>query len=84
MNHRHWLRIGMSIGGLVLQGVRRRVRAGELLDIRMGDERAQFRVVWAGATGTRRAGELGMERVTAQTFLLDSVLVHCSQAAAAC
>ncbi len=74
----------MSTGGLVLQGVRRRIRAGELLDIRIGDERAQFRVVWAGAAGTRRTGELGMERVTAQTFLLDSVLIHCSQAAAAC
>jgi len=76
--------INMSTGGLVLQGIRRRIRAGELLDIRIGDERAQFRVVWAGAAGTRRAGELGMERVTAQTFLLDSVLIHCSQAAAAC
>ncbi len=76
--------INMSTGGLVLQGIRRRIRAGELLDIRIGDERAQFRVVWAGAAGTRRAGELGMERVTAETFLLDSVLIHCSQAAAAC
>ena len=74
----------MSTGGLVLQGIRRRIRTGELLDIRIGDERAQFRVVWAGTTGTRRAGELGMERVTAQAFLLDSVLAHCSQAAAAC
>src|SRR5438445_1886872 len=50
----------MSTGGLVLQGIRRRIRAGELLDIRMGEERAQFRVVWVGGAGTRRAGELGM------------------------
>jgi len=69
----------MSIGGLVLQGVRRRIRAGELLDVRMGNERAEFRVVWVGAMG-----ELGMQSLTAQVFLPDSVLAHCSQTAAAC
>jgi hypothetical protein len=69
----------MSIGGLVLQGVRRRIRAGELLDVRMGNERAEFRVVWVGAMG-----ELGMQSLTAQVFLPDSVLAHCSQTTAAC
>jgi hypothetical protein len=69
----------MSIGGLVLQGIRRRIRAGELLDVRMGNERAEFRVVWVGAMG-----ELGMQSLTAQAFLPDSVLAHCSQTAAAC
>ena len=76
--------VNMSASGLVLHGVRRRIRAGELLDIRMGDEQAQFRVVWVGCAGTRMAGELGMERVTSQAFIPDSVLAHCSQAAAAC
>lgn len=71
----------MSTGGLVLQGVRRRVREGEILDLRMGDETAQFRVVWVGGTGSTM---LGMERITAQAFLPDSVLAHCSQVAAAC
>ncbi len=74
----------MSASGLVLHGIRRRIRAGELLDVRMGDEKAQFRVVWVGCPGTCRAGELGMQRVSAQAFLPDSVLAHCSQAAAAC
>lgn len=74
----------MSTSGLVLQGVRPRIRAGEIVDIRMGDERAQFRVVWVGGTGTRRAGELGVQRVTAQALLPDSVLAYCSQSAAAC
>ena len=67
----------MSASGLVLQGVRRRIRAGELLDVRMGKTKGEFRVVWVGAMG-----ELGMQSVTAQTFLPDSVLAHCSQAAA--
>ncbi len=69
----------MSASGLVLQGGRRRIRAGELLDVRMGKTKAEFRVVWVGGMG-----ELGLQGVTAQTFLPDSVMVHCSQAAAAC
>jgi hypothetical protein len=71
--------INMSTGGLVLQGIRRRIRAGELLDVRMGRQKAEFRVVWVGASG-----DLGMQSVTAQAFLPDSVLTYCSQAAAAC
>jgi hypothetical protein len=69
----------MSIGGLVLQGIQRRLREGEILDLRMGDETAQFRVVWIGGPGST---VMGMERITAQAFLPDSVLTHCSQAAA--
>jgi hypothetical protein len=71
--------INMSTGGMVLQGIRRRIRAGELLDVRMGKQKAEFRVVWVGATG-----DLGMQSVTAQAFLPDSMLTYCSQAAAAC
>lgn len=69
----------MSAGGLVLQGLVRRVRVGEVLDVRMGQEKAQFRVVWIAANG-----ELGMQRVTSNAFLPGSILVHCAQAAAAC
>ena len=72
----------MSSTGLVLQGIRRRIRAGELLDIRLDNERAQFRVVWIGGIVHRYAGDLGMQRVTEQMFL--PVLAHCAQGAAAC
>ena len=76
----------MSAGGLVIQGVRRKIRTGEILDVRMGDEKAQFRVVWVGSEGS---DEVGLQRMTAPTFLAGSVLggsvlAHCSQAAAAC
>lgn len=67
----------LSAEGLVLQGVSRRLRVGEILDVRMGQEKAQFRVVWVAPTG-----ELGMQRVTAHAFLPSSILVHCAQAAA--
>ena len=71
--------INMSTSGMVLQGVRRRMRAGELLDVRMGKKKAEFRVVWVNA-----AGDLGLQSLTAQAFLPDSVLSYCAQAAAAC
>jgi hypothetical protein len=34
--------INMSAGGIVLQGVRRRMRVGELLDVRMGSHCTRF------------------------------------------
>jgi hypothetical protein len=74
----------LSAGGLVLHGVRRHLRVGELLDIRMERDTAQFRVVWIGGPGTHRAGQMGMQRVMAEAFVPDSVLVHCSQVAALC
>ena len=69
--------INMSTGGLVLQGVRRRIRAGELLDIRIGDERGQFRVVWAGRPGTIEAGELGLERLPEEPYIWDVDPARC-------
>ena len=71
----------MSLGGLVVQGVRRKIRTGEILDVQMGEDKAQFRVVWVGSEGY---GEIGLQRVTPHTFVAHSVLTHCSQAAAAC
>ncbi len=74
----------MSAGGLVLRGVRRRIRIGEVLDVRMDRERVQFRVMWARHQGEYGGGEIGLQKVTAQGFLPDSLLAHCSLAAAAC
>jgi hypothetical protein len=71
----------MSTGGLVVQGVRRKIRTGEILDVQMGEDKAQFRVVWVVSEGT---GEIGLQRVTSHTFVAHSVLTHCAQAAAAC
>ena len=74
----------ISSTGLVLQGIRSRIRAGEVLDIRMGKDQAQFRVVWIGGPTTRHAGEMGLRRLTEHTFFPDSVLTHCSVAAGMC
>lgn len=74
----------MSTGGLVIQGLRRKLRAGELLDVRMGNDKAQYRVVWVGRAGSSRAGEIGMQRVTAQPFFVNSAFMCCTQAAGIC
>ena len=67
----------LSANGLVLHGITRRIRVGEILDIRMGREKAQCRVVWVAPTG-----EVGMQRLSATSFLPGSVLVHCAPASA--
>jgi hypothetical protein len=71
--------INMSASGMVLQGVHRRMRPGELLDVRMGKKKAEFRVVWVNASG-----DMGLQNIATQAFLPDSVLTYCAQAAAAC
>ena len=68
----------------MLHGVRRTLRLGELLDIRIEGQRAQVRVVWIGGQGTQQAGQLGMQKVTSEPIFLVSVLSQCSQAAAVC
>jgi hypothetical protein len=69
----------MSSGGMVVEGVRHRLRPGEVVDVRMGRETAHFRVVWAS-----EKGELGMQALTEQTLVPPHVLIHCSQGASAC
>jgi hypothetical protein len=69
----------MSSSGIVLQGLRRRLRTGDTLDVRMGASQASFRIVWIGDIG-----EVGLQSLTSETFLPKSVLVHCAQAAAIC
>ena len=71
--------VNMSSSGIVLRGVNRRIRIGELLDVRMENCNAQFRLIWVSATG-----DLGLQNLTAETFLPKAVLMHCAQAAAAC
>ena len=72
--------VNMSGGGIVVRGVRRRIRLGELLDVSISGSKAQFRVIWVDADG----GDLGMQNLGTQTFLPKSVLSHCAEAAAAC
>jgi hypothetical protein len=70
----------ISSAGALIQGFRRQVRLGELLEVQLGEERCQFRVVWAGKG--RKSDELGLESVSPETCLWDLNLGRCSQFAA--
>lgn len=72
----------ISSGGALIQGLRRQVRLGEMLEVQLGEEKCQFRVVWVGKPGTRNAGEIGLESVESETCLWDINLRRCNQFAA--
>jgi hypothetical protein len=69
----------MSANGVVVQGLRRRMRLGDSLDLRMGSSKGQFRVIWVG-----EMSEVGLERLTGNSFLPASVMVQFAQPAASC
>ncbi|HWH59679.1 MAG TPA: hypothetical protein VN682_18765 [Terriglobales bacterium] len=69
----------LSANGVVVQGVRRRMRIGESIDVRMGNNKGQFRVIWVGDMS-----ELGLERIGGNSFLPASNLVQFAQSAATC
>ena len=69
----------MSANGVVIQGVRRRMRLGDSLDLRMGTSKGQFRVIWVG-----EMSELGLEGLDANSFLPASAMAQFAQPCASC
>lgn len=69
----------LSANGVVVQGVRRRMRIGETIDVRMGSSKGQFRVIWIG-----EMSELGLEKIAGNSFLPASTLAQFAQPAASC
>ena len=48
----------LSSTGAVIQGMRRQIKPGEILEVQLDEEKAQFRVIWTGMHGTQSAGEM--------------------------
>ena len=69
----------ISGGGAVLQGIRQSIRPGEIVDVQLGRQSAQFRVVWAGKLGTDREGEIGLESLPLEPCIWDVNLDRCVQ-----
>ncbi len=69
----------ISGNGALIQGMRRQVRPGEVLEVQMGQHKAQFRVIWAGVVGSRREGEIGVESLPFEPDIWDVNLRRCSQ-----
>jgi hypothetical protein len=51
----------LSASGAVIQGLRRRVKPGEILEVQTGEGKGQFRVIWVGTIGSRSEGEAGLQ-----------------------
>ena len=69
----------ISRSGASLQGVCRQVRPGQVLEVQLDQQTAEFRVLWVGQTGPSGQGEIGIERVATEPCIFDVDLERCSQ-----
>ena len=51
----------ISRQGALLQGVQGMLTPGETISVTYKNNRARFRVIWMGDTGTNRAGQIGVQ-----------------------
>lgn len=61
----------ISNGGAVVCGITSRVAVGEILEVQLNQEKAQYQVVWIGAPGSRKQGEIGLARLAAEPYLFE-------------
>jgi hypothetical protein len=59
----------LSTTGVVIQGLRRQIKPGEILEVQLDEEKAQFLVIWTGMQGTPGAGEIGLQRLASEPCL---------------
>jgi hypothetical protein len=71
--------VNISRDGALIQGMRRHVRTGEVLEVQLGHEKAQFSVTWVGKLGSRRDGEIGVKMLPSQPCIWDVNLSQCVQ-----
>jgi hypothetical protein len=64
--------------GAVIQGMRAQIKPGEVVDVQYEGTKAQFQVIWAGKTGTRNEGEIGIEKLPAEPYIWDVNLDRCA------
>ena len=57
--------------GATLQAVEAQLKPGDMVDVLYKGNRAQFRIVWCGKPGTEFAGEVGLEKVSADARIWD-------------
>ena len=64
--------------GASLHGVSCQVRPGQVLEVQLDRQTAEFRVLWVGKIGSSLQGEIGIERVATEPCILDVNLERCS------
>jgi hypothetical protein len=65
--------------GVVVQGLKRQIRPGEIIEVQFAGVKAEFRVLWAGKPGTARDGEIGLEILASEPCIWDVNLDRCVQ-----
>lgn len=68
----------ISGAGAVIQGLSRQIKAGEILEVQTDEGKAQFRVVWVGRTGSRSAGEIGIQSLPSEPDIWDLSVCGCT------
>lgn len=69
----------ISHEGAVIQGIRCQIKPGEIVDVQYEGHKAQFQVIWAGQTGTRNEGEIGIAKLPQEPCIWDVNLHRCGQ-----
>jgi hypothetical protein len=69
----------ISQTGARVQGIRRPLKTGTILEVQLGEEKAQFRVAWVGKPGTRKEGQIGLESLPSEPCIWDVNLGLCTQ-----
>lgn len=59
--------VDVSNSGARVAGLKEPLKAGEVVDVECGGQRAQFEVVWTGMQGTEAAGQAGLKCLTASS-----------------
>ena len=69
----------ISRSGARVEGMLRMLKPGEFIHLQFGEDQAEFKVVWAGKSGTPREGEVGLEGVATAPPIWDVNFVRCSE-----
>jgi hypothetical protein len=69
----------ISHSGALVHGIRQLLKPGTILEVQLGEDKAQFRVAWAGQPGTRKQGQVGLESLPSEPYIWDVNLGQCNQ-----
>jgi hypothetical protein len=69
----------VSAEGALLDGLRRRVRPGETLELQYGGRKAEFRVVWVSQTYDLARVQVGIKALPSENCIWDLNLELCGE-----
>ena len=58
--------VNLSNNGALLQGMKNHLRSGSSIELQYQGETTAYIVIWTGAVGTPRAGQVGLRRAANQ------------------